>query len=107
MNTKEFAEHLTALINAGGHTIDAMIARGEDIADEMRQFDKDSLVRLTEGMLVNPPSEAWATVVRALLAEVRRLRAIEPPDGYYWEIREDADGNEVSRTLRKWEPPTD
>lgn len=104
--TKEFAGMLSALINAGGYTVDAIMARGEDIVDEMARFDRDSLVRLAEGMLANPPSVEWETVIRALLAEVKRLRSIPAPDGYWWVIREDADGNEVSRELKPLDPPT-
>jgi hypothetical protein len=44
--------------------------------------------------------DAAPDLVRDLLAEVKRLRAIPAPDGYWWVTREDADGNEVSRELR-------
>jgi hypothetical protein len=42
----------------------------------------------------------------ALVHEAFNLTT-ETPDGYWWVIREDADGNEVSRTLEPWPtPPT-
>jgi hypothetical protein len=57
----------------------------------------------------NPADAAFIAaapqLVRDLLAEIKRLRAIEPPDGYWWVIREDADGNEISRELKPLDPP--
>jgi hypothetical protein len=42
------------------------------------------------------------TIIKAM-----RLVMTPAPDGYWWVIREDADGNEVSRTLEPWPtPPT-
>jgi hypothetical protein len=50
-------------------------------------------------------SKAEAKRVEAIITAMR-LVMTPAPDGYWWVIREDADGNEVSRELRPLDPPT-
>jgi hypothetical protein len=72
---------------------------------EVRDGLGSPFVELWDEPLANLIAEL-PVLLPALLAEVKRLRSIPAPDGYGWVIREDADGNEVSRELKPLDPPT-